>query len=199
MNYLAHLFLAEPTSKGWLGSLMGDFVKGRLDEGLDPELRSAIRLHRRIDTFTDAHPVHRRSRNRIAPPRRRFAGIIVDVCYDHFLAAGWRRYADEPLDRFTARIYGILREHRSALPARLRRIAPRMAEADWLGSYRELESVGLALDGIATRSPRITPLAGAIEDVRACYAGLSDDFDHFFPQLLVHVNSLKRGGDRDES
>jgi len=29
MNYLAHLYLSEPNEEAWLGSLLGDFVKGR--------------------------------------------------------------------------------------------------------------------------------------------------------------------------
>ncbi len=191
MNYLAHLLLAEPTAEGWLGGLMGDFVKGTVDARLAPAVQRGIRLHRRIDAFTDAHTVHRRSRDRIGPPRRRFAGIIIDVCYDHFLAISWHRHADEPLDRFVGRVYAVLAEHEAELPERLRRIAPRMAEQDWLGSYRDLETVGLALDGIATRSPRIAPLAGAIEDVRTSYRELSRDFDQFFPELVAHAEAFK--------
>ena len=170
---------------------MGDFVKGPVDVRLDPAVRFGIQLHRRIDTFTDAHPLHRRSRNRIGPQRRRFAGIMIDVCYDHFLATNWHEYSEEPLAQFTARIYAVLAERAAELPERLRRIAPRMAEQDWLGSYRDLGNVGLALDGIATRSPRIARLAGAIEDLKASYTELSEDFDQFFPRLVSYADECK--------
>lgn len=194
MNYLAHLLLAEQTPHGWLGALMGDFVKGRIDSALPGGIRCGIALHRRIDTFTDAHPVHRRSRNRFAGPRRRFAGIIVDLSYDHFLALRWARHAPLPLDEFTAQVYASIVRHRALLPPRLARIAPRMAAQDWLGSYRDLDALGFTLDRIATRSPRSAPIEGAIEDVRHCYEALGDDFDAFFPDLAAYAGGLKSTG-----
>ena len=191
MNYLAHLLLGEQNPPGWVGALMGDFVKGAIEPALPDGIRRGIVLHRRIDTFTDAHPVHRASRNRIVGARRRYAGIIVDLCYDHFLSRHWARHATLPLDEFTARVYDALARHRALLPPRLARIAPRMAAQDWLGSYRDLASLGAALDGIATRSPRTAPLAGAIEDVRRRYRELGEDFDAFFPDLAAYASALK--------
>ena len=194
MNYLAHLLLAEQNPHGWLGALMGDFVKGAIDPGLPDGIRRGIVLHRRIDTFTDAHPVHRASRNRIVGARRRYAGIVVDLCYDHFLAIGWARHAALPLDEFTAHVYAALARHRALLPPRLARIAPRMTAQDWLGSYRNLVSLGVALDGIATRSPRAAPLAGAIEDVQRCYPELGEDFNTFFSDLTDYASALRESG-----
>ena len=191
MNYLAHLLLAEQTPHGWLGALMGDFVKGTPAAALALGVRRGIVLHRRIDTFTDAHPVHRASRNRIPGARRRYAGVIVDLSYDHFLCLRWAHHSSVPLDEFTARVYAALARHRALLPARLAYIAPRMIEQDWLGSYRDLDALGVALDGIASRSSRTAPLAGAIEDVRRSYRGLGDDFDAFFPDLAAHARALK--------
>ena len=194
MNYLAHLLLAEQDPHGWVGALMGDFVKGTIDPTLPGGIRRGIVLHRRIDTFTDAHPVHRASRNRIEGKRRRYAGIIVDLCYDHFLAEGWLRHCAIPLDEFTARVYVALARHRALLPPRLARIAPRMAAQDWLGSYRDIDSVGAALDGIATRSPRVAPLAGAIVDLRLRYRELGGDFEAFFPDLAEYAGELRDSG-----
>ena len=183
MNYLAHFYLAEQSSEGLLGSLLGDFVKGRLDDRFPQTVRRGIALHRAIDSFTDAHPLHLESRNRIGGERRRYAGIIIDVCYDHFLCRRWAEYSNETLDRFAARVYGILREHQDELPDRLRRMVPHMIADDWLGSYAELENVGRALDGIARRIARSNPLAGAVIEIEANYGELDGDFQRFFPQL----------------
>ena len=183
MNYLAHFYLAEQSSEGLLGSLLGDFVKGRLDDRFPQTVRRGIALHRAIDSFTDAHPLHLESRNRIGGERRRYAGIIIDVCYDHFLCRHWAEYSSESLDRFAARVYDILREHQDALPDRLRRMVPHMIANDWLGSYAELENVGRALDGIAERIVRSNPLAGAVIEIEANYGELDGDFQRFFPQL----------------
>jgi acyl carrier protein phosphodiesterase len=190
MNYLAHLYLAEQNREGLLGSLLGDFVKGRLDHRFPETVRRGIALHRAIDSFTDAHPVHLASRNRIGKQRRRYAGIIVDVCYDHFLCRHWTDYSGESLASFSARVYDILREHRHDLPHRLRRMAPHMIADDWLGSYSDLTNVGRALDGIAQRIPRSNPLAGALTEIEANYGALDDDFRRFFPELQAQARRI---------
>lgn len=175
-----------------LGGLMGDFVKGRLGEQWPQPLRAGLQLHRHIDRFTDAHPVVVASRARIPPPRRRYAGIVIDVCFDHFLARDFERWSGgTPLAAFTADLYALLLTHHAELPGRLHHIAPRMAAEDWLGAYAKLDNVGLALDGISRRSPRIAPMAGAIDDVRTAYAQLQEDFERFFP-ALVRFAALQR-------
>jgi len=169
---------------------MGDFVKGPLDARDGSALSSALTLHRRIDTYTDAHPVVAVSRSRISAARRRFAGILVDMFYDHFLARHWSDYSTVPLNQFTARVYGVLLSHRDELPERLRYIAPHMARTDWLGSYRHLEAVGAALDRIGNRLKRGNFLLGSIEELVANYAALEADFRSFFPDVV----RFARGG-----
>lgn len=191
MNYLAHVYLAEQCADGLVGALLGDFVKGPVDCSLPAALARGIRLHRAIDRYTDDHPVHLRSRRRFAPPRRRFAGIIVDLCYDHFLCAQWRRRSEEPLPQFTARVYDALRQRHRELPPRLEQIVPRMVERDWLSSYADLERLDRALDGVASRLRRGERMRGAIEEVRAVYAGLEADFEQFFPDLVEYAARWK--------
>ena len=190
MNYLAHLYLAEQSDEGLLGSLLGDFVKGRLDDRYSVTVRRGIALHRAIDSFTDAHPRHLESRNRIGKARRRYAGIIIDVCYDHFLCRNWANYSQESLAGFSERVYDVLREYRDELPGRLHRIAPHMIADDWLGSYAELANVGRALDGISRRITRSNPLAGALAEVEANYAALEGDFQRFFPELEAQAGRI---------
>jgi len=190
MNYLAHLYLAEQSREGLLGSLLGDFVKGRLDDRFPETVRRVISLYRAIDSFTDAHPLHLESRNRIGAARRRYAGIIVDVCYDHFLCRNWTEHSHESLAIFTERVYGVLREHENNLPDRLQRIMPHMIADDWLSSYADLENVGRTLDGIARRIARRNPLAGALTEIEANYTALDRDFQRFFPELKTHSRTI---------
>jgi acyl carrier protein phosphodiesterase len=184
MNYLAHLFLAQPQPEALLGALMGDFVKGPLAGRYPPDLARALSLHRRIDSFTDAHPRVAASRARVSPSRRRFAGIMVDLFYDHFLARDWHRYSPEPLELFSARVYRLLERHEAILPERLRQIAPRMAAFDWLGSYRAVASIHVALDRMSTRLRRENRLHGGGVELEANYAALEADFQAFFPEVM---------------
>ena len=194
MNFLAHLYLADRRPEALLGSLMGDFVKGPLAGRFPPELAQALAQHRRIDAFTDAHPIVRVSRARVAPARRRFAGIMVDVFYDHFLALHWEDYADEPLEAFTREVYALLRTRAAILPERLRQIAPHMAQLDWLGSYRRVEAVHEALDRMGERLKRGNALLGAGQELTANYAGLEADFRAFFPEVIRFAEDLGSRG-----
>lgn len=189
MNFLAHLYLAPDDDEALLGSLMGDFVKGPLRGQHAPGIEHGMALHRRIDTFTDAHAIVRRSRARIAPPRRRYAGIIVDMFFDHCLARDWARYAALPLGQFTQRVYRLLEANDPILPERLQVMAQVMRREDWLSSYRELHGVALALERMGRRLTRGNGLLGAGDDLLANYAGLGEDFDAFFPQLVAFAHS----------
>ncbi|HTS52501.1 MAG TPA: ACP phosphodiesterase [Burkholderiales bacterium] len=184
MNFLAHAYLAADSDHAIVGSLMGDFVKGPLGDRYGAELTRALLLHRRIDTYTDAHDVVRQSRHRVSPARRRFAGVLVDVFYDHFLARHWEAYCDVPLERFTARVYALLYEHYALLPERLQAIATRMAASDWLASYRRVEAVGSALDRIGARLKRGNALLRSAEELLAQYDAFQADFAAFFPDVV---------------
>ena len=182
MNYLAHLHLGGQRPGQLLGSLYGDFVKGRLQGQFAPEVEAAIQLHRRIDVFTDRHPLVDIALGRFSDTRRRYAGIVLDVFFDHCLARDWKQYAEQPLEVFAADVYRVL-THERQLPERLARIAPHMVANDWLGSYQEFEVLEQVLRGISRRLTRPEELAGAMEELRRLYEPLSDDFRLFYPQL----------------
>jgi len=184
MNFLAHAFLARDDADLMLGSLMGDFVKGPLDDRYGPAITRGLILHRSVDTYTDSHALVARSRARVGPARRRYAGILVDLFYDHYLARNWSEYTTVPLDRFTDSVYANLLTRSHLLPERPQRIAPHMARTDWLGSYRDTAAVGEALDRIGSRLKRGNGLLGSVEDLVENYAGLEQDFRAFFPEAM---------------
>jgi len=190
MNYLAHAFLARHDHELMTGGLLGDFVKGHVDGRFVPGICAGIRLHRAIDCFTDAHPLIHASRALVAPERRRFAGILVDMYCDHFLARHWPRYAEQPLTHFTRELYGVLWPQRHGFPERLQRLLPWMRAEDWLASYADIESLDMALHGLARRfrfAERAQPLAEGIHDLVAQYRQLEQHFLEFFPELETFV------------
>ncbi|MNK73918.1 Acyl carrier protein phosphodiesterase [compost metagenome] len=182
MNYLAHLHLGGQRPGQLLGSLYGDFVKGRLQGQFAPEIEGAIQLHRSIDVFTDRHPQVDVALSRFSLTRRRYAGIVLDVFFDHCLARDWTLYADRPLELFTSDVYRVLSSERQ-LPERLAKIAPYMVANDWLGSYQEFEVLEQVLRGISRRLTRPEELAAAMQELRRLYEPLSEDFRLFYPQL----------------
>jgi acyl carrier protein phosphodiesterase len=190
MNYLAHALLSRHSPEAILGALLGDFVKGPLDTRYSSAVREAILLHRAIDRYTDAHPVALASRARVGPERRRFAPILVDVFYDHFLARHWSDYCEIPLAQFAAQVYQVLLGHRAELPERLQVVAPRMAAHDWFSAYAEIGGIAAAVDGIAwrlRRFPRAAVLRGGVDELTCHYRDFEGDFRSFFPQLMQHA------------
>jgi acyl carrier protein phosphodiesterase len=191
MNYLAHLHLGGDSPPQLLGSLYGDFVKGPLAGRFPAELEAAIRLHRRIDVFTDRHPLIEQARSRFPAERRRTSGILLDLFFDHCLARDWRDFTDEPLAQFTARVYRLLAAQ-SELPERLAYIAPRMAAQDWLGSYRDFAVLEQVLLGMSRRLSRPQLLAGAMSELERLYEPLSADFREFYPELQRFADQAAR-------
>jgi acyl carrier protein phosphodiesterase len=193
VNYLAHLYLAANDEGLLVGALLGDFLKGRLEAlPLEPAVHDGVRLHRLIDSYTDGHPIVGQSKNRVSRERRRYAGLIIDLLYDHFLAVHWPRFAPQALEEFTRQSYRLLLAHHAQLPPRLQSILPRMAAEDWLGSYLELENIGYALERIGSRLRRGNPLLGVGEELKAVYPGAEADFLLFFPQLIDYVAAQRK-------
>jgi len=190
LNYLAHLHLGGSQSEQLLGSLYGDFVKGRLNGQFSSEIEAGIALHRAIDLFTDTHPLLAASRQRFSRSHRRVAGILQDLFFDHCLARDWPHYSQEPLPVFTARVYQVLSQ--AQLPERLAAIAPRMAKEDWLGSYRDFAVLELALNNMARRLSRPQWFTGAFDELSRLYPGLSADFAEFYPELMQFVSEAQR-------
>ena len=173
-----------------LGSVLGDFVKGPLGNGdvsarYGPVATHAMVLHRKIDSYTDAHPVVAETRGRITRPRRRFAGIMVDIFYDHFLARYWDEFHSVPLTSFAADFYAVLSRRHAELPERLQRVATSMIEFDWLGSYAKMESVDTALNRLSQRLRRGDALVDSAKELAQNYTEMENDFRRFLPDVIA--------------
>ena len=119
MNYLAHLYLAEDSDESIIGNLLGDFIKGSLENIENPEIARGIVTHRKVDMYTDRHDKIRESKKLISQKRNRFAGIIIDVSFDHFLSKNWSLYSDRELKDFIQDTYSTLQNHKSLNPPKL--------------------------------------------------------------------------------
>jgi acyl carrier protein phosphodiesterase len=188
MNWLAHLLLSPPETEFQLGNLLGDFVRGAEREGMSPAFRDGVRCHLRIDAFTDEHPVMHRSKARLDARFRRFAGVIMDVFYDHLLALHWDHFCETPLREFTRRFHEQALPHVPDLPEDAAWILRRMIEEDRLYSYREVAGVDLALTRLSyrlnARFHRGLRLQDSVAEMVVCQEELEWDFLEFFPQLV---------------
>ena len=181
MNYLAHMLCSDETPSSMLGNFLADFVKGDVEGRFQPEVVEGIKHHRRADHFTDTHEAFAASRRLVSPSRRRYAGVIIDVLYDHFLATSWDRYCSTGLDEFVGRIYENLGRLGAGTPHPVPLIIEKMVAEDWLRSYRTIDGIDLTFRRISQRVLRDNPLSTAGEELKKNYDRLGDHFHSFFP------------------
>ncbi|MBG7607350.1 MAG: DUF479 domain-containing protein [Verrucomicrobia bacterium] len=182
---MGHIVLARDSAESRIGNFLGDFVKGlpsSFPEEYGAELVDGILMHRAVDVFTDAHPAFLRARALLAPERRRFAGIVVDIVFDHFLSLEWHALMGKGREGFIRGFYSEISSYRIPLvvdgfPA----ICERMIRQDWLGSYATLEGIELTIRRVSSRSTRLTPMIGASDDFEEHFDAFRDCFEEFFP------------------
>jgi acyl carrier protein phosphodiesterase len=188
MNFLAHLCLANGDTGLMLGGLFGDFVRGRRALRAFPEpVRQGILLHRYIDKLTDRSAEVKHLRTQFPREFRRYAGIIIDLAFDHELAVNWWRYMPGSLERFDVEARDLLRDHADIVPEKLTSF---MGYADRHGlftAYRETDTVLFALAGIGTRLSRPNPLHRVAEIWPDLAPDFKASFRTFFPAMQADV------------
>lgn len=193
MNHLAHALLADPGGTEFaLGSALGDFIHGIPDPAWPAERRAGLRFHRAIDGFTDQHPDVVAARRLFVPPFRRYAGILLDVWFDHLLVLGWEGFvANEPLDAFSRRWLALLDRRVDDLPASLRRFRGWMHAHGLPVAYGDEATLAEVFRALSRRLSRPSPVADALPALRAHAAALQLHFDAFFPDLVEHAKDLR--------
>ncbi len=189
MNLLAHLYLSGTDDQIRLGNFFADSVKGRQTDLYSPEIQQGIRLHRNIDTFTDHDNTVRKSVKILRPKYHMYSGVIIDLAYDHFLAANWQQFTDMDMDSFITKSYRLLLKNYNILPGRTRRFLPFMIFNNWLKSYKSLEGLHDSLLGLARRTKFDSGMEYAIKDVKLHYDELNEDFLDFFPRIIEFVKT----------
>jgi len=190
MNYLAHLLLSADRDEVLVGNVLGDLIKGSpasIAARFGPGIAAGAAHHQRIDRFTDGHEHCRVSIERLTRARRRLAGIVVDVFYDHFLARDWDRYGDSSLEDAVSHGYERLGAHVHRFAPRAQGLVHRMIGDDWLTSYRDRDGVAEALRRLSRRLSRGIDLTTAMTDLMEHEAVLRGDFAAFMPELIRHV------------
>ncbi|HLP44253.1 MAG TPA: acyl carrier protein phosphodiesterase, partial [Candidatus Nanoarchaeia archaeon] len=159
-------------------------------EKFDDNVKRGIYLHRSIDAFTDSHPVVQQSKSRLREKYRHYAGVIVDVFYDHFLAVHWQKYHKTPLEEYAAKTYGIVTAHHDILPARVQEFFPYMVRGNWLYNYSRVEGIARALTGMSRRTPFESKMDEAPNELIQYYDEFASEFESFFPDLQRSVSNF---------
>jgi acyl carrier protein phosphodiesterase len=190
MNFLAHLYLSGTNADVMTGNFLGDFVKGRIAlKKYNTAIVAGIELHRGIDLFTDHHPVVQLSKNRLRPKYRHYAGVIVDMFYDHFLSAGWLTYHSDQLAVFAKHAYQNLQANQPIMPDEAKHLLPHIIRGNWLVGYASVQGIHRALSGMASRTHYDSKMEQAAEDLTLHYSEFKKEFQAFFPDVRKYAEA----------
>ena len=199
MNFLAHFHLAWPDDELIAGGLEGDYFKGPLKGQLPVGIERGVQLHRAIDAYTDSHPTIEALRREFGGGLRRYAGVLIDLSFDHFLSRHWHRFAELDLSAFSAGVYRSLEQQREQLSPSARRMHARLVEHDLLGLYRQWETVPASAERIGARFRRENPFTGIADELALYRDRLEQAFLDFYPALVEFASVQRKSWHRDQA
>jgi acyl carrier protein phosphodiesterase len=190
MNYLAHAYLSFGIPAITVGNLISDFVKGKQKFTYPAAIQQGIVLHRAIDTFTDTHAITRQAKVFFREPYGLYAGALLDVAYDHFLAndpvifpESGPGAAGTDLEAFAQHTYAQVQENETVLPERFARLFYYMRTQDWLYHYRYRQGILNSFAGLARRATYMGSAEAAGRLFETHYTQLQACYREFFPEL----------------
>ena len=187
MNFLAHLFLSCDQEDLLIGNFIADFVPNREVKAYPEGIKQGIMLHRQIDSYTDTHPVARRSARRLYSRHSKYASVIIDIFYDHLLAINWELYSDRSLPDFAEEAYRVLEVNIGRMPPILQQRLPRMIADNWLVRYASFDGVGFTIERMKNRASKPHLLSDAVESLMKDYSDFDAEFNLFFPDIIAFV------------
>lgn len=187
MNYLAHLSLSCQDDELMIGNFIADFVKNKYLDELTPRVLQGIKLHRKIDSFTDTHPVVRESVRHLQPIHRKYAGVIVDILYDYFLFLNWNTYNELPLAEFKSQVYRTLLERLNLIPQQFHHPTKMMVKDDWLSNYTTIDGLEKTFNRVKRRVSKPVYFENITTSLLQYHDDLEEEFKHFFPELKIFV------------
>lgn len=186
MNFLAHFHLSGDEKNLMRGNFIADAVKGKKYLNYPEGIQNGIILHRKIDSFTDSHPVVQDSIGMLQPRYGKYSSVIVDILYDHFLAADWNNYSDQALKEYTHSVYKTLWEEVHLYPFRSQLTLTYMSKSNWLYKYARIKGIDRALKGLSRRASFENNMDEASRELRENYELYHSHFKSFYPDIIEY-------------
>lgn len=190
MNFLAHLYLSGTDEQIQLGNFIADSVKGKSYITFPEKVIKGILLHRSIDNFTDNHPIVEVTKKRLRGSFHKYAPVISDIYYDHFLAKYWHEFSEITLEKYASDFYEVLNKNKDILPERTLQMMPHLIKGNWLVSYHSVEGIHRVLSGMSRRTTFVSNMEHAAEELNANYNFYEQEFRLFFPELIAHAKAI---------
>ena len=187
MNLLAHAYLSKSDPAVLLGNMLGDDVKGMQIALYPPGVRVGIQLHRYIDSFTDEHPLISQAKTPFRPVAGLYAGALVDISMDYFLARDPAIHSLKEWQEFAQLSYQQLKAQQSWFVGGFKRYYPYLEKENWLLHYRDTAFIDQSMRNLLKR----VGLGSKAEEVKQIFDNhkphLEKTYQAFFPALENYV------------
>ena len=182
MNFLAHSYLSF-SEEQLVGNMIADFVKNRDVARLPESIQKGIKLHRAIDTFTDAHPLIHEAKAPFRPLVRLYSGAFVDVAFDYFLANDTTENSQREWQEHSQRVYAVLRRYEEFLPEVFKKVLDKMLQDDWLYNYRNEWGIEYSFRNVVNKAQFLDKTTNVFPAFLANKDFLCEKYEIFFPEI----------------
>jgi acyl carrier protein phosphodiesterase len=185
MNYLGHLILSGSDEKILLGNFLGDHVSNKMLYLYDASILKGIKLHREIDLFTDSHPISRDLRAMLFDQYRHRSRVILDLFYDHFLAANFLDYQSVSLPDYVIKVSDILQKQLHLMPKSAKHYFMAMRKYGWLEGYASIDVIRLVLNQMSKRKD-MDPMGPSVKVLEKHYLHFKVQTHAFLHEAIAH-------------
>ena len=189
MNFLAHSYLSF-SEEQLVGNMIADFVKNRDVARLPESIQKGIKLHRAIDTFTDAHPLIHEAKAPFRPLVRLYSGAFVDVAFDYFLANDTTENSQREWQEHSQRVYAVLRRYEEFLPEVFKKVLDKMQQDDWLYNYRNEWGIEYSFRNVVNKAQFLDKTTNVFPAFLANKDFLREKYEIFFPEIKSFAQDL---------
>lgn len=182
MNFLAHSYLSF-SEEQLVGNMIADFVKNRDVARLPESIQKGIKLHRAIDTFTDAHPLIHEAKAPFRPLVRLYSGAFVDVAFDYFLANDSTENSQHEWQEHSREVYAVLRRYEEFLPEVFKKVLDKMQQDDWLYNYRNEWGIEYSFRNVVNKAQFLDKTTNVFPAFLANKDFLREKYEIFFPEI----------------
>lgn len=112
---------------------------------------------------------------------------MVDVVYDHFLAADENEFTEDALHLFSAETYSKLSANEKWMPPKFAAMFPYMKGQNWLFNYRTRWGTEKSLGGLVRRAAYLTESETAFRLFEQYYQPLEDCYRHFWADMKAYA------------
>lgn len=190
MNYLAHLYLSGNDEGLTVGNFIADSVKGDDHKNYPPDIQKGILLHRKIDEFTDHHPIVHQSKQYFVKEFDKYSGVLIDIFYDHFLAKNFSDYSGIPLKEYAASRYELLKKYYDLFPEKGKAFYGYMTGNNILVAYANVKGIERVLQGVTNRIGNRVLLYESMSGLNKNYEAIEREFNAFFMEIQKYIRNI---------